>query len=57
MKQQALKHLLINHMGITKTKLFTHESVYWIGMNVDIQNHIKIVLHALTFNTPNQKKK
>ena len=45
-------------MGIQKTKLLAYESVYWIGMNADIENHIKIVLHALTFSKPyNQKKR
>ena len=43
-------------MGIEKTKLLAYDSLYWIGMNVDIENHIKIVLHTLIFSKPNQKK-
>ena len=27
-------------MGIEKTKLLACNSIYWIGMNVDIKNHI-----------------
>ena len=28
-------------MGIEKTKLLLCDSIYWIGMNVDIYNHKK----------------
>ena len=56
LQQQVLKQLNINQMGIKKTKLLVHKSVYWTGMNADIENHIKIVLHALTFSEPNQNK-
>ena len=55
--KQALKQLYKNHKSIKKTKLLAHESVYWIGMNVDIETHVKIVLYALTFSKHNQKKK
>ena len=41
LEQQALKQLHINLMGIEKTKLLAHKSVYRIGMYVDIENHIK----------------
>ena len=52
---QVLKQLHIYHMDIEKTKLLVCESVYWINKNVDIQNHIKIVLYALIFSKHNQK--
>ena len=52
--QQALKQLYINHRGIKKTKLLVHKSVYWLGMNADIEYHIRIVLHALFFSKLNQ---
>ena len=32
------------------------ESVYWIGMNADIENHIKTALHTLMFSKPSQTK-
>ena len=57
LQQQALKQLHINHMGIEKTKFLVHKSVYWIDVNADIENHIKIVLHALIFSKLNQKKR
>ena len=34
-----------------------HKSVYWIGMNVDTENHIKTALHVLTFSKHNWKEK
>ena len=57
LQQQALKQLHINHMCIKKTKLLMHKSVYWIGMNADIENHIKTVLHALFFQQTQPKGK
>ena len=42
LQKHALQQLHINHMGIEKTKLLVHDSLYWIGMNADIENHIKI---------------
>ena len=55
LQQQALKQLYFNHIGII-TKLLAYKYVYWTVMNADIGNHIKIVLHALTFSKLNQKK-
>ena len=49
LKIQALAQLHTNHMGIEKTKLLAHESIYWVNKNDDIKNYIKIVLHALHF--------
>ena len=57
LQQQDLKELHINHMGIKKPKLLASNSVYLIGMNAEIENHMKIVLHALIFSKPSQKKK
>ena len=57
LQQQVLKQLHINHMGIKKTKFLVCKSVYWIGMNADIENHIKIVLHALIFWQTQPKEK
>ena len=42
LKQQVLKQLYINHISIKKSKLLTFKFVYWIGMNMDIENHIKL---------------
>ena len=39
--QQVLDQLHTNHMGIEKTKLLTHESVYWSSINADIESYIK----------------
>ena len=38
LKQQVLAQLHTNDMGIGKTKLLTHESVYWSDINADIKN-------------------
>ena len=49
LKQQVLDQLHPNHIGIEKTKLLTHESVYWININTDIENHIKSCNTCLEF--------
>ena len=41
LQQQVLQQLHINYMGIEKNKLLACKSVYWIGMNVDIESDIK----------------
>ena len=50
LKQQVLDQLHLNHMGIKKTKLLTCESIYWVGINTDIDRHIKIVTCVLSFS-------
>ena len=32
----ALKQLQLDHMGIEKTRLLPHETIYWDNMNPDI---------------------
>ena len=49
LKQQVLDQLHLNHMGIEKTKLLAHESVYWPNINVDIQKFIKSCATCLEF--------
>ena len=53
----TLQQLHVNHMGIEETKLYVHESIYWIGMNLDTENHIKIDVHVLIFSNHSQMKK
>ena len=57
LQKQALEQLHINYMQIDKTKLLACESLYWIGMNMDIENHIKIALCGLIFSKCSQRKK
>ena len=58
LKQQALDHLHINHMGIKKkTKLLACESIYWANINNDIENIYKIVPHVLHFSRHNPRTK
>ena len=42
LKQQALDQLHVNHMGMEKTKLLACNSVYWVNINNDIENHVKL---------------
>ena len=56
LQKQEHHQIHINHLAIEKTKLLVHRSIYWIGMPADIENHIKIVLHALNFSKLTQKK-
>ena len=39
---QALEQLHINHMEIQKTKCLVYKSIYWIGMNNDIEKNKKL---------------
>ena len=40
LRQQVLDQLHLNHMGIRKTKSLMCESVYWVNINNDIENHV-----------------
>ena len=44
-------------MGIEKTKLLAHDSIYWPGMNNDTENHITIALHVYNFQQTQPKEK
>ena len=44
-------------MAIENTKLLVHDTAYWTGINIDVENYIEIVLHALILNKHNQRKK
>ena len=44
-------------MGIEKTKLLTHESVYWVNINTDIKKHIKNCNMCLEFQQTQPKEK
>ena len=47
-QRKLLKQLHINQMGIKKTKLLTHEYIYWLNVNADIEDRdTKIFLHYL----------
>ena len=57
LRQQVLDQLHTNHMGIEKTKLPAHKSVYWSSTYVDIENILKTVLPALNINRWSQRKR
>ena len=57
LKQQVLDQLHTNHMGIEKTKLLAHESVYWPSINADIKNYIKHCAMCLEFQQMQPKEK
>ena len=57
LKQQVLDQLHTNHMGIEKTKLLTHESVYWVDINADIEKHIKNCATCLEFQQTQPKER
>ena len=44
-------------MGIEKTKLLACKSVYWIGMSIDIEDHIKNCSTCLNFQQTQPKEK
>ena len=50
----ALMQLHITYMGIEKTILLAHKSVYWININNDIENAIKSCLTCFEFQAKRQ---
>ena len=44
-------------MGIEKNKLLTRESVYWIGVYADIENHMKSCSTCLHFQQTQPREK
>ena len=40
LKKEALEQLHLNHMGIEKTRLLVHNSIYLVNMNDDIKEAI-----------------
>ena len=47
LKQQVITQLHINHMGIEKTKLLAHESIFWHNINANIEAYIKLCVTCL----------
>ena len=43
-------------MGIEKTKLLMHKSVYWVNINTDIEKHIKNCKTCLEFQHTQPKE-
>ena len=56
LQKQAPQQLYINHMGIEK-KILRHDSIYWIGMNIDVKSHIKNCSTCLDFQQTQLKEK
>ena len=57
LRQQILNQLHTNHMGIEKTKLLTHESVYWSSINADVESYIKYCASCFEFQQTQAKEK
>ena len=57
LQEKALKQVHLNPMGIEKTGLLAHESIYRVNMNSSIEEGIKIVPHKLTLRKHEQKLK
>ena len=57
LKQWVLDQLHLNHMGIKKTKLLMCKSVYWVNINNNTENDVKIVTYVLSFSRPSPSRK
>ena len=57
LKQQVRDQLHVNHMGIKKIKLLAWESIYWVNINNDIENHVKNSSTFLEFQQMQPKEK
>ena len=42
LQEKALKQLHIKHIVIAKTRLLAHKSIYWINMNADTEDTVKM---------------
>ena len=57
LKQQALDQLHVNQMGIKRTKLPVHKSIYGVNINSGIDNHVKNCSTCLEFQQMQPKEK
>ena len=57
LRQQVLAQLHTSHMGIEKTKLLAHDSVFWSNVNTDIETYIKHCATCLEFQQMQPKEK
>ena len=57
LKQQVLTQLHTSHMGLEKTKLLAHDSVFWSNINADIKAYIKHCATCLEFQQMQPKEK
>ena len=57
LKQQVLMQLHTNHMGIEKTKLLAHESVFWHNIKANIEAYIKLCATSLEFQQTQPKER
>ena len=57
LKQQVLTQLHTSHMGIEKTKLLAHDSVFWSNINTDMEAYIKQCPTCLEFQQTQPKEK
>ena len=57
LKQQVLTQLHTSHMGIEKTKLLAHDSVFWSNINANIKAYIKHCATCLEFQQTQPKEK
>ena len=55
LRQQVLTQLYTSHMGIEKTKLLAHCSVFWSNINVIIKPYIKHCATCLEFQQKQPK--
>ena len=53
-QEKTLDQLHLIHMGIEKTKLLAHKSIYWININTYIEKQLKITPNVLIFRQYNQ---
>ena len=56
LKQQVLTQLHTSHMGIEKTKLLAHDSVFWSNINANIKAYIKHCAPHLEFQQMQPKE-
>ena len=57
LRQQVLTQLHTSHMGIEKTELLAHDSVFWSNVNADIEGYIKHCATCLKFQQTQPKEK
>ena len=56
LQKQALEQLHISHMGMENTKFLACESIYWPGINSDIEKYIKNCSMCLEFQQMQPKE-
>ena len=57
LQRNMLNHLYMKHLGIEKTRMLVHKSIYWININAGIEDTVENCHTGLDFQATQPKEK